>query len=78
VPNIRKYLGLGILSQAGVAVELSLNVKQEFTPVRRGVQKVGTTVITAITATSIIFEIVDPILIKVGLQKAGEIPDKID
>jgi len=74
--NIRKYLGLGILSQAGVAIGLSLIVKQEFTSLSAWGASIGTTVITAITATSIIFEIVGPILTKVGLQKAGEIPDK--
>jgi Kef-type K+ transport system membrane component KefB len=76
--NIRKYLGLGILSQAGVAIGLSLIVKQEFTSLSAWGASIGTTVITAITATSIIFEIVGPILTKVGLQKAGEIPDKAD
>ena len=35
---------------------------------------VGALVITTITATSIIFEIAGPILCKLGLQKAGEIP----
>lgn len=76
--NIRKYLGLGILSQAGVAIGLSLVVKQEFTPLGAWGASIGTTVITTITATSIIFEIVGPILTKIGLQKAGEIPDKAD
>ena len=76
--KIRKYLGLGILSQAGVAIGLSLIVKQEFTPLGAWGASIGTTVITAITATSIVFEIVGPILTKVGLQKAGEIPEKAD
>jgi Kef-type K+ transport system membrane component KefB len=76
--NIRKYLGLGILSQAGVAIGLSLVVKQEFTPLGAWGASIGTTVITTITATSIVFEIIGPILTKVGLQKAGEISDKAD
>jgi Kef-type K+ transport system membrane component KefB len=77
-PKIRKYLGLGILSQAGVAIGLSLIVKQDFTPLSAHGASIGTMVITTITATSIIFEIVGPILTKVGLQKAGEIPEKIE
>jgi Kef-type K+ transport system membrane component KefB len=76
--NIRKYLGLGILSQAGVAIGLSLIVKQEFTPLGAWGASIGTAVITTVTATSIVFEIVGPILTKIGLQKAGEIPDKAD
>ena len=76
-PKIRKYLGLGILSQAGVAIGLSLIVKQEFTPLSAWGANIGTTVITTVTATSIIFEIVGPILTKVGLHKAGEIPESV-
>jgi Kef-type K+ transport system membrane component KefB len=77
-PKIRKYLGLGILSQAGVAIGLSLIVKQEFTPLSAWGANIGTTVITTITATSIVFEIVGPILTKVGLHKAGEIPENVE
>ena len=34
---------------------------------------IGASVITAVTATSIVFEIVGPILTKIALQRAGEI-----
>jgi Kef-type K+ transport system membrane component KefB len=73
-PKIRKYLGMGILSQAGVAIGLALVVKQEFTPLGAWGAELGALIITTITATSIIFEIVGPILCKLGLHKAGEIP----
>jgi Kef-type K+ transport system membrane component KefB len=71
--KIRKYLGLGILSQAGVAIGLSLIVKQEFTPISEWGARIGTIVLTTVTATSIVFEIIGPILTKIGLEKAGEI-----
>ncbi|MBN1696887.1 MAG: cation:proton antiporter [Spirochaetales bacterium] len=74
-PKIKKFLGMGILSQAGVAIGLSLIVKQRFDGIGAdnagGI--IGTTIITTITATSIIFEIIGPILTKIALQKAGEI-----
>ena len=73
-PKIRKYLGLGILSQAGVAIGLALVVKQTLTPLEPWGAELGALIITTITATSIVFEIVGPILCKLGLQKAGEIP----
>ena len=38
--------------------------------------QIGTTVITVITATCIVFEVVGPILCKMGLSRAGEIPDE--
>jgi Kef-type K+ transport system membrane component KefB len=73
-PKIRKYLGMGILSQAGVAIGLALVVKQILSPLGSWGADLGALVITTVTATSIIFEIVGPILCKLGLLKAGEIP----
>jgi Kef-type K+ transport system membrane component KefB len=75
-PKIRKYLGMGILSQAGVAIGLSLIVKQEFSQLGPLGEVIGTAVITTVTASSIFFEIIGPILTKIGLQKAGEITVK--
>jgi Kef-type K+ transport system membrane component KefB len=74
--KIRKYLGIGILSQAGVAIGLSLVVKQTLTPMGPWGARIGILVITTITATSIIFEIVGPIFCKIALHKAGEIPNR--
>jgi Kef-type K+ transport system membrane component KefB len=72
--KIRRYLGIGILSQAGVAIGLALIVKQALTPLGPWGARIGTLVITTITATSIVFEIAGPIFCKLGLKKAGEIP----
>jgi Kef-type K+ transport system membrane component KefB len=78
--NIRKYLGFGILSQAGVAIGLSLIVKHEFSELgavnAEGIHTgklLGSTVITTVTATCIFFEIIGPILTKFALGKAGEL-----
>ncbi|NVM23276.1 MAG: cation:proton antiporter [Desulfobacterales bacterium] len=77
--KIKKYLGLGILSQAGVAIGLSLIARHEFAQL--GVQynlphaaAVGSTALTTIATTCILFEIIGPILTKFALKKAGEIP----
>jgi Kef-type K+ transport system membrane component KefB len=77
--KIKKYVGLGILSQAGVAIGLALIVNAEFAglgAVTDGVahgNAIGTKVITTITATCIVFEIIGPILAKYALGKAGEL-----
>ncbi len=71
--NIKKYLGLGIISQAGVAIGLALNVKNSFSTLGENGLYIGMTVITMVTATSIFFEFVGPPLTKIGLSKAGEI-----
>ncbi|KQC12261.1 MAG: hypothetical protein APR63_11545 [Desulfuromonas sp. SDB] len=74
-PKLKKYLGLGILSQAGVAIGLALIVKRQFYQMDLGSRGdfIGATVLTTITATCIIFELIGPITTKIGLQKAGEI-----
>lgn len=78
--KIKKYVGLGILSQAGVAIGLSLIVKHEFTLLDARYNsphalKIGSSVLATITATCIFFEIIGPILTKVALKRAGEISD---
>ncbi len=74
--KIRKYLGMGILSQAGVAIGLSLIVKSEFAELGEHGSEIGNIVITTVTATCVFFEIIGPILTKIGLKKAGEIKIK--
>jgi Kef-type K+ transport system membrane component KefB len=79
--KIKKYLGMGILSQAGVAIGLALIAKHDLAQL--DVQYnlphatiIGTAALTTITTTCIFFEIIGPILTKFGLKKAGEIPDE--
>lgn len=78
-PKIKKYLGLGILSQAGVAIGLSLIAKSKLTQLAVAydfsrAMSLGVTVLTTITATSLFFEIAGPISTRFALFKAGEIP----
>jgi len=71
--KVRKYLGFGILSQAGVAIGLSLIVYREFSGLGEAGEILGKTVLTTVTATCIFFELVGPILTKIALERAGEI-----
>jgi len=80
--KVKKYVGMGILSQAGVAIGLSLIVKHEFSLLDATYQsphalQIGSSVLATITATCIFFEIIGPILTKVALKRAGEIPEDI-
>ena len=81
--NVKKYAGMGILNQAGVAIGLALIVKHEFSQLhlRHGLAEpiieamsIGEKTITTVTATSIFFGIIGPIFTKIALTKAGEIP----
>lgn len=74
-PTIRRNLGLAILSQAGLAVGLSLIVYTELSQmhsVPRAVE-VGQLVLTTITATTIMFEIIGPLFVRRSLARAGEL-----
>jgi len=78
--KVKRYIGLGVLSQAGVAIGIALIVRQEFGLLaeQHGLPhaaKIGAATLTTVTATSIVFEILGPIAAKVALDKAGEIPE---
>lgn len=64
---VKKYLGLGLFPQAGVAVGCALIVKNDF-------PAAGGMIFTTIIATTVIFEIIGPLCTKYALYKAGEIP----
>jgi len=83
--KIRKYIGLGILSQAGVAIGLSLIVKKDFSGIGKVIDastgmtsgdQIGGIVLTTVTVTCIFFELIGPILTKHALKKAGEIEEE--
>ncbi len=78
--TIKNWIGLGILSQAGVAIGLSLIVAQDFKGLgavmsngQTSGDMIATGVITTVTATCLFFEIIGPILTRIALKKAGEI-----
>jgi Kef-type K+ transport system membrane component KefB len=64
--RIRRYLGWGLLPQAGVALGCALIVKNDF-------PQFGGIIFTAIVATTFIYELIGPICTKIALEKAGEI-----
>ncbi len=70
---IKNYLGVGILSQAGVAIGLALLTAKEFGIMGEEGKSLAILVITTITATTIIFEIIGPIATKFAVTKAQEI-----
>ena len=72
---VKKYIGLSLLPQVGVAVALALAVKKEFGSGLYGVVGVNLAniVINILLFTTIITELVGPILTKFALSKAGEV-----
>jgi Kef-type K+ transport system membrane component KefB len=70
---VRDNLGFGLLSQAGVAVGLALSIAGRFDQFGEAGKHLGDSVITVITATTFVVQIIGPILVKYAISHAGEI-----
>lgn len=64
--RIVKYIGFGLVPQAGVALGVALIVKDAF-------PMIGGMIFSTIVATTILYELIGPLLTKFSLQKAAEI-----
>ncbi|UCH12552.1 MAG: cation:proton antiporter [Candidatus Omnitrophota bacterium] len=64
--RIRRYIGLGLFPQAGVALGVALIAKANF-------PQIGEMIFSTIVATTIIYELIGPSFTKFALRKAGEI-----
>lgn len=71
--KIKKYLWMGLFSQVGIGVGLTLAVISEYSEISPAGKDIGLKLLTIVTATSLIFELVGPWFVKKGLEKAGEI-----
>jgi len=64
---VRKYLGICLLPQAGVAIGLAILASQQFKP------ELGHIIIMVVMTATFLMEILGPMLVKVGVEKAGEV-----
>jgi Kef-type K+ transport system membrane component KefB len=64
---VKKYIGLGLLSQVGVAVGLAITVSKEFPGTM-----LGSVVVTILLSTTILTEIIGPYATKYAIMKADE------
>lgn len=65
--SVKKYLPLGLFSQAGVAIGLSILATQYFPG------EIGNTLVIIITATTFILQLVGPYCVKVAVTGAAEV-----
>lgn len=72
-PQVRNYLGFGLLSQAGVAIGLALSIAHRFDGYGETGAQLGAAVINVITATTFVVQIIGPIMLKFAIGRAGEI-----
>jgi Kef-type K+ transport system membrane component KefB len=69
-PVIRNNIGLGILSQAGVAIGLSLIASNKLAEI--GHPEMGSVIVTTVAATTVVFEIIGPLSARFAIMKSGE------
>lgn len=73
-PCTTKYLGFCLMSQAGIAVGLSLVVNQHFSGLGVEAAAAGLLIVNVIALTTMILQLFGPIAASEGLVRAGEAP----
>lgn len=66
--NVKKYVGLGLLPQSGVALALAYTIQSQYS----AEGKTGILVFNIILFTSVLTEILGPLLTKYALFKSNE------
>ena len=74
-PKVKKYLGFTLIPQAGVAIGLATNASNLFS-LNPETAQIGALVIAIILTSTLIYELVGPLISKWALNKAGEIPEE--
>jgi len=76
--NVRRYIGFALIPQVGVALALALAIRSDFgAPAMGEAGKIlSISVINILLLTTIITEIVGPLMTRAVLKKAGEIQAK--
>ncbi len=65
--TVRKYLGICLFAQGGVAIGLSILASHRFNA------EISSIVILVVAATTFIVQLLGPLFVKLGVKKAGEI-----
>ena len=66
--NVKKYLGLALLPQAGVALGMAEIVKES-----APLQPYAPLITTVVLCATLVYELIGPLITKWALTKAGEI-----
>lgn len=76
-PQVKKYLGFALIPQAGVAIGLSTTAYKLFlengTP---EAQKAGALILAIILTSTLVYELIGPMVAKFAFKKAHEIPEE--
>lgn len=69
-PQVRKYLGLTLIPQAGVAIGLATSAGNSLSATY---PELGSIIVASVLISTIIYELVGPVITKISLEKAQEI-----
>ena len=73
-PKIKKYLGFALIPQAGVAIGLATTASALFSASENETTKTaGALIIAIILSSTLVYELIGPMVSKFALKKAGEI-----
>lgn len=73
-PKVKKYLGFALIPQAGVAIGLATTANTLFLS-HPNTEVAGTMVIAIVLTSTLVYELIGPLVSKFALKKAGEIPE---
>ncbi len=71
--NIRKYMGIALLPQVGVAIGLALSLQKD-----PSFSTIAPIILNIVIATTLIHEIIGPLLTRYAIEKSGESNDEED
>lgn len=72
-PQVKRYLGFALIPQAGVAIGLATTANALFSAIPN-MARAGGLILAIILTSTLIYELVGPMVAKFALSKAGEIP----
>ena len=76
-PQVKKYLGFALVPQAGVAIGLSTTAYKLFSQYSDPyMQKTGALILAIVLTSTLVYELVGPMVAKFALKKAHEIPEE--
>jgi Kef-type K+ transport system membrane component KefB len=67
--NVKKYTALGLLPQGGIVIGLALMIQAS-----PAFASISGTIVSIVIGATVVHEVVGPLLAKIALQRAGEIP----
>lgn len=74
-PEVKKYLGLTLVPQAGVAIGLATTANALFVEsASSATREAGALILATVLSSTLVYELVGPLISKYALAKAGQIP----